>query len=93
VSASLITFPDLVLELSKLCQTNQSGYVHIVTEKNHKLCIGLLKGNIVSLQYRIYRGVLALENMLKIESCRYSFVADSEVKEDTTLPEDINQKG
>lgn len=88
MQAALTSFPTLMSELMQCCKDQRSGYMHIVTDQNHKISVGLLQGKIVSLQYRIRRGQRALEDILKVQSGRYDFKEAGAVNADEPpLPE------
>ncbi len=69
----LVPLADLAAELNRLCQTQRTGVLRIVTDKNHAASFGLVAGRIVNVRYRIKRNSDALLLLKQVETGQFSF--------------------
>lgn len=68
-----LSYRQLMTELGALCADMRTGTMFIATTDNHSACIGLRRGEIVSLVFRTQRGLEALDHIRKIAAGRFSF--------------------
>ncbi|MGL4611830.1 MAG: hypothetical protein ACRCYY_19490 [Trueperaceae bacterium] len=79
-------FPEIVRELVNLCKQRLTGILYLTTNLNHTATVGLSNGQIISLQYRVRRGLQSLDDILRISSASYHFKPEQSVMIDTSLP-------
>lgn len=86
MSAGFETFPTVIAEIERLCRQGRSGKIFLTSEANHTASLGLDDGRVVSVHYRIRRGVRALASLSTIGRVRPVFDESAEVVPDPDLP-------
>lgn len=84
------TYPEIYQRLVRLCEERRSGTLFLTTPDNHAARITLAQGEIIACNYRVKRGVDALERIRSIEVARYQFAeGDITTQPDPSLPQNV----
>lgn len=76
----LTPFSEAIQSLHKLCAQGQTGSMYIFTDDGHGAIFAVVKGKIVDFFYRSIRGPKALQLMRSINTAKYFFKKDPNVR-------------
>lgn len=84
-SLEILTYPQLMEQLRRLCDERRTGTFVITTDTNHPARFVLREGRIIEIWYRFTGGADAVAQLRTIEGGRYRFTNEMAVQRTAPL--------
>ena len=73
MSGALLSYPQILGELRRLCAERRTGTMFLVTDKSESARFELRDGQILAIQFRVTTGFNAIAEIMKINAAQVSF--------------------